>query len=180
MRSPSESVRSTGNSAYRSMLRARRALTAPRPRALRSAAQGARGEGRTGFPGPAMSCWPVPESAALCQKGQKGRKGAQRHDTHALSALSDLCGVGAPDRGRSTGRWDGRSTKPKRCGVRRTARGCASPIWSAMPMPTCTRATSPSDEIDGDAALRRGRTSRFACHGKPGRAGASMGTPALH
>src|SRR5262245_35454836 len=38
----------------------------------------------------------------------------------------------------------------------------------------------PSDEVDGDAALRRGRASRFACHGKPGRAGASMGAPALH
>ena len=38
----------------------------------------------------------------------------------------------------------------------------------------------PSDEVDGDAAVRRGRASRFACHGKPGRAGASMGAPALH
>ena len=28
--------------------------------------------------------------------------------------------------------------------------------------------------------VRRGRASRFACHGKPGRAGASMGAAALH
>src|SRR6476620_3479109 len=38
----------------------------------------------------------------------------------------------------------------------------------------------PSDEVDGDAAVRRGRASRFACHGKPGRPRASMGAPALH
>ena len=38
----------------------------------------------------------------------------------------------------------------------------------------------PSDEVDGDAAVRRGRAGRFACHGKPGRPRASMGAAALH
>jgi hypothetical protein len=45
-------------------------------------------------------------------------------------------------RGKSTGRSAGNSTTRRRCGVRRTAPGCALPIWSAMPMPTCTRATT--------------------------------------
>jgi len=40
------------------------------------------------------------------------------------------------------GRSVGNSMRRRRCGVRRMAPGYASPIWSAMPMPTCTRATT--------------------------------------
>ena len=48
--------------------------------------------------------------------------------------------------------YRGSSTKPKRCGVPRTA--------PEFPEPR------PGDEIDGDAARRPGRAGRFACHRK--------------
>ena len=39
---------------------------------------------------------------------------------------------------------------------------------------------APVLKLDGDAAVWSGRASRSAGHGKPGRAGSSMGAPALH
>ena len=80
------------------------------PRALRSAAQGARGEGRVGFPGPARGRWQGPKNtASVSERSErsKGRKGAQRHDTHPLSDLSDLSDVGAPEKssGLTRHRW---------------------------------------------------------------------------